>query len=100
MKSCILVREPKQQVPEAFAKLVTEKYSTCIGYACTQGETHLDTDLFPSDEYLIADSLKEIDENYKDDQIYYHLMSGEDGEFNAESLQPFNILVDDEQRVI
>lgn len=100
MKSCILVREPKQQVPEAFSKLVTEKYTTCIGYACPQGETHLDTDLFPGDEYLIADSLKEIDDNYKDDQIYYHLMSGEDGEYNAESLQPFNLLVDDEQRVI
>lgn len=92
----IVVREPGAQMPEAFRKVLLEKHPTAFGYAVPMKDTHIDNEPFPGDEVDLEDSLKQVEETYAKERVFYHFVNAELGPFGFESLQPFNLLTEGE----
>lgn len=96
--SLIVVREPKQQMPEAFRKKVLETYSTAFGFASPQANDHVDWRVFTNDEDDLTHNLAEIERVYKDERVFYHFtQADEESGLTFESCQPFELLTNEKE---
>jgi len=96
MQDVLVIREAKQQLPDAVKKILLEKHPTAFGYAVPyKGAVHNGSHYGDGDGADdLAATLKNAEETYKDDRIFYHFLQAGEDECNIESLQPFNILSD------
>lgn len=101
MKDLIVIREPNSSLPEDFRKKLLADYPTAFGYASPQGDSHIDNDPFAGDDVDLEDALSKIESSYKKDRVFYHFVEADIlTEINLESLQPFNVIKDDENRTL
>ena len=92
IKQVLVIREPEQQLPEAFKTKLLESCSTAFGYAVPTGEEIL-KDVFSADEYDLADALKTVDENpdYKKSRVFYWFLSDPENTLNYDCFQPLSL---------
>lgn len=103
LEATLVVREPNAAIPDEFKKLLLEKHTTAFGFA-VPNKTHIENAVLWGGDVDLADSLNKCEETYKKDRIYYYFLetdTGDAGDVSVfESVQPFNLLVDDEKRAL
>lgn len=87
----IICKFAKLNIADNYLLEAVTTHSQAMGYALAKGGKILH-ETFPADEIDLLAKVQEVQEKYKEEQVYFHLTSAEENEFNFNSLQPIPLI--------